>query len=174
MNEPRAIAARWRPVRPGPWRSSTARMAALGLALACTSAAAHDDHYAVDIGALRAVASVYTPAPESDTAMVYLTVKNSGKTADRLVSASTPLAQRVELHSADASGDRTHAVANIDIPAGRTIVMHPGHGYCLMLVGLAAPLKARTRQVLDLEFEHAGKARVTLLVKAPGTGEVQH
>lgn len=150
------------------------RRTVFGLALVCTSALAHDDHYAVDVGPLRAVASVYTTAPGADTAIAYLTVKNSGATTDRLVRASTPLAERVELQSADTAGGPVHAVVDIGIPAGRTLAMRPGRGPCLMLIGLKAPLQAKTRNVLDLEFERAGKARVALLVKAPGTGEMQH
>src|SRR5262245_53103427 len=64
-----------------------------------------------------------TPQPVS-TAAVYLTIANSGDTADRLLGGSTPAATTVELHATTDEGgvqQMRQQSDGIEIPAGETV-----------------------------------------------------
>lgn len=97
----------------------------------------------------------------------YLKLSNQGA-ADRLLSASSPVAASVELHSMSMEGDvmKMRQVDAIDLPAGQTVELKPG-GYHLMLMGLKAPLKAGDKLPLTLKFEKAGEIVVTVNVENP-------
>jgi copper(I)-binding protein len=94
----------------------------------------------------------------------YLTIANTGSTADALTSVSSPGAASVEIHETamDSSGMMgMHPVTRLDCPIGGTVSLAPG-GYHLMITGLKAVLKAGDLFELDLVFEHAG----TIVVQA--------
>jgi copper(I)-binding protein len=95
----------------------------------------------------------------------YLTLDNQGK-ADRLLSASAPVAASVELHLMKMEGDvmRMRQVDGIDLPAAKAVVLAPGALH-VMLIGLKAPLKEGDRFPLTLKFEHAGETVVTVNVE---------
>lgn len=98
----------------------------------------------------------------------YLTLVNRGKTADALVSASTPAAAAVEFHESTVVDGMARMRSRDEIPvaAGATVKLEPG-GLHLMLVGLKAPLAAGSRVPLTLEFRHAGRIEVELSVGNP-------
>jgi copper(I)-binding protein len=89
-----------------------------------------------------------------------------GTAADRLLSASAEVSDRVELHTMRMDGVvmRMRQVDAIDVPAGQTVELKPG-GLHLMFMGLKAPLQAGTRFPVTLRFERAGEVRVTLVVE---------
>ncbi len=97
----------------------------------------------------------------------YLKLANKG-VADRLVSAASPAAASVEIHSMSMEGDvmKMRQVDAIDLPTGATVLLQPG-GYHLMLMGLKAPLKAGDKIPLTLKFERAGEVVVTVNVELP-------
>jgi hypothetical protein len=99
----------------------------------------------------------------------YLTIRNRGGAADRLVGGSTPAARNVELHTHVRDGEvmRMREVPAIEIPAGGTVALEPG-GYHLMLVGLASPLRQGATVPVTLRFERAGEVRVNLSILAAG------
>ena len=101
----------------------------------------------------------------------YLKLSNQGA-ADRLLSATSPAAASVELHSMSMEGDvmKMRQVDAIDLPAGQTVELKPG-GYHLMLMGLKTPLKAGDKLPLTLKFEKAGEVVVTVNVEHPKTGD---
>jgi copper(I)-binding protein len=88
---------------------------------------------------VRAVASI----PGAPTSVVYLTLHNAGGTSDRLLSASTPVAQRVEIHAGGVSHGvaMMRPIAGIDIAVGSMVEFKSG-GNHLMLIGLRQPLSA--------------------------------
>ena len=88
---------------------------------------------------------------------------------DRVVSASSPVAERVELHETIRDGDvmRMREVEAIELPAGQTVELKPG-GLHLMLMGLKAPLKAGETVPVTLKFEKAGDVTVQLNVEGAG------
>ena len=103
-------------------------------------------------------------------------IRNRGSEADRLLSAHTPVAQRVELHHMAMDGDimRMRAVTAIDLPAGKTVALRPGQGYHLMLVELHTPLVEGERFDLTLRFERAGEITVKVWVQRPRNQPVAH
>lgn len=118
--------------------------------------------------------------PGQQNGAVYLkSVSNRGKEADRLVRASTALAERVELHTMSMEGNvmRMREVADIPLPAGQTVKLEPG-GLHLMLMGLKQPLKLGDTFALTLEFERGGRTEVKVWVQqpkdAPAAGHGQH
>jgi copper(I)-binding protein len=105
-------------------------------------------------------------------------VKNKGTQADRLLQASTPVAERVELHrmEMDAGVMRMREVGAIALPAGETTSLRHGGTYHLMLMNLKQPLKDGDRFDLTLTFERAGTQRVKVWVQTPrdASGDSEH
>ena len=87
---------------------------------------------------------------------VYVSFDNQGKEADRLLSAASPIAEKVELHThlMEEGVMKMRPVPAIDLPAGATVTLKPG-GLHIMLFGLKAPLVEGTRFPLTLVFEKA-------------------
>ena len=99
----------------------------------------------------------------------FLQIENRGKNDDALLSASSPAAERVEIHSMNREGDvKMRAVDSLAIKAGEKIAMQSGHGYHLMLMGLKKSLKAGEKIPVTLIFRDAGKIRITADVVETG------
>jgi copper(I)-binding protein len=105
----------------------------------------------------------------------YLRLRNAGAQADRLLSASTPAARVVELHTMERDGNvmRMRPVPDIALPPGQTVELRPG-GLHIMLIGLTAPLVQGGRVPLTLRFERAGEMRVELDIQAAGARAPAH
>ncbi len=134
------------------------------LALAALSAVAHSFKLGeIDIGHPYA-------RPTREGQMVgagYLKLANKGP-VDRLVSATSPAAGSVEIHSMSMEGDvmKMRQIDAIEIATGQTVELKPG-GYHLMLMGLKAPLKVGEKFPLTLKFEKSGEVVVTVNVEEP-------
>jgi hypothetical protein len=64
----------------------------------------------------------------------------------------------------------------IVLAPGQKVMMRPGGGLHVMLMQLKQPLKVGDTFPLTLEFEHAGKVEVTVVVQQPmrdGKGEMK-
>ena len=134
------------------------------LALAALSTAAHSFKLGdIDIGHPYARPSL----PGQQVGGGYLKLVNKGA-ADRLLSAASPAAASVEIHSMTMEGDvmKMRQVDAIELATGQTVELKPG-GYHLMLMGLKAPLKAGDKIPLTLKFEQAGEVVVTVNVEVP-------
>lgn len=134
---------------------------------AATQALAHD----YQAGELH-IAHPYSLAtpPGAPNGVAYLAIHHRGSMPDRLLSASTPRAKRVQLHqSTEADGMTTmeHISLPTEIKPGGELVLEPG-GYHFMLMGLKGQLKADDRVPLILTFEKAGTVEVELAVKGLG------
>lgn len=103
----------------------------------------------------------------------YLTIANAGAEADRLVSAASPRAGRMELHEMAMDGGMMtmRPVTGIDVPASGTVELKPG-GLHLMFLDIPAPFRAGEAIPVTLTFEKAGAVEATLTVTeiAPGAG----
>jgi len=112
-------------------------------------------------------------APSQPTGGGYLTLTSKGR-ADRLLSASTPIAREVQLHSMKMDGDvmRMREVDAIDVPADTLVELKPG-GFHLMFVGLKEPLKVGQHFPLKLRFEKAGEVTVQINVDPPGAQDAR-
>jgi hypothetical protein len=111
---------------------------------------------------------VRLPAATGRPAGGYLTVTSAGP-ADSLVGASSPLAERIELHSmAQENGVmRMRRESALAVPAAGTLSLSPG-GSHLMLFGLSADLKPGARLPIVLDFRSGAKVRVDAESRAPG------
>ena len=109
------------------------------------------------------------------TGAAYMTIRNEGAAADRLVAARSEAAEKVELHSHVAEGDimRMRPVDAIEIPAGGSVELRPG-GLHLMLMGLRHPLKEGEVFPATLTFERAGEVQIGVEVEAAGGGHQGH
>lgn len=106
----------------------------------------------------------------------YLTITNSGKEADRLVSASSPIAGKVELHEMSMDGGimkMRPLPKGIAVAAGATVSLAPG-GLHVMFLDLKQPLQQGERFPARLTFEKAGVMDVTFEVRAIGAGSGGH
>lgn len=72
---------------------------------------------------------------------VYFEIQNTGQNSEVLVSASSDIAQRIEMHNHIMSGDsmRMEQIHAVEIAAGETLVFEP-MGKHLMVFGLHQPL----------------------------------
>jgi copper(I)-binding protein len=106
-------------------------------------------------------------APSQRTGAGYLTLANKGAD-DRLISASTPFATSVEMHTMKVEGNmmRMREVGTIELPAGKSVEMKPG-GLHLMLVGLKEPLVDGRSFPMKLTFQKAGEVQVDVKIEAP-------
>ncbi len=114
----------------------------------------------------------------------YLTIKNDGKTADRLLSAASPIAARTEIHESKMENDMMTmrpVPDGIAVPPASSVALAPS-GYHLMFRDLTAPLKEGEQFKATLTFEQAGAVEVTFDVKpigaappgAPGAASEHH
>ena len=106
--------------------------------------------------------------PGAMVAAGYLVIKNPGATADKLVSASSPAAEKVEAHVTLKDGEvlRMREVKGYEIPAKGRFEAKPG-GAHLMFVNIKAPLKEGQKVPAMLRFEKAGEVKVEFTVRQP-------
>jgi copper(I)-binding protein len=100
----------------------------------------------------------------------YLTIENKGTTPDRLVSGSTNVAKKIEIHEM-ALNNGVMTMRPIDsglaIEPGRTVKFAPG-GHHLMFVELGSPFKQGDTEAVTLKFERAGEVKVLFDVQGIG------
>lgn len=117
-----------------------------------------------------------TPAG-AKVAVGYLTVKNSGGEADRLVSVQSDVSEKAEIHemAVDAKGVMTmrQLADGVEIPAGGEVAFKPG-SYHIMFVGLKAPVKQGETFSGTLTFAKAGTVTVQFAVDAIGGQSEDH
>lgn len=135
--------------------------------------AAHDsgmqmpmsDQPAVKAGDLEIYAPRAMAGMTGQTTGGFLTIRNTGTTADRLLGASCGAAAMTEVHETVMDGDvmRMRKVQAIEIPAGGMVELKHG-GYHIMLMDLKQDVKAGETTTCTLKFENAGEVTVTLNV----------
>ncbi len=100
----------------------------------------------------------------------YMTITNSGSTADRLVGGASDISNRFEIHemSMDNGVMRMRPVAQgLEIKPGETVKLEPG-GNHVMFVGLRQPIAQGEHVKATLSFEKAGKVEVDFTVENIG------
>jgi len=107
------------------------------------------------------------------TGAAYMTLMNSGASADRLLSATTPVADQIQFHkeTEDNGVSRMREVHSVEISPGGKIIFKPGDMH-MMIVGIKQPLQEGQTFPLTLQFEKAGKIDVTVPVGK--VGAMQH
>jgi len=139
------------------------RILVLLVALICAAQSANASELMVRDAWARATAG------RSTIGAAYLTLKNMGSTADRLISATTPVAGSVEMHATIQDGDvmRMQKLDSIELAPDATVEFKPS-GMHIMLVDVAAPLKQGTSFPLTLTFASGENLDVEVAVMGPG------
>jgi periplasmic copper chaperone A len=123
-----------------------------------------------------AVTNVWARAtpPGAKTGAVYVTVKNSGKAADKLVSISTPVAGEAQLHTTTTEKGvmKMRPLTAIDVKPGASVTLKPG-GMHVMLMDLKQPLKEGTSFPVVLDFEKAGRVETMAKVQKVGASAME-
>lgn len=106
----------------------------------------------------------------SKVGAAYLTVFNEGEEMDRLMAAASPVAKKVELHTAAMKGGvmTMRPVEAVEVHPGEPVVLRPG-GIHVMLMGLKRQLKEGETFPLQLAFEHGGVVEVVVAVQKAGS-----
>jgi copper(I)-binding protein len=100
----------------------------------------------------------------------YVTIENKGSAPDRLIGGSGDIASKIEVHEmAMNNGVMTMRAVDkgLTIEPGKTVKLSPG-GYHLMMFDLKGPLKQGDKVPVTLEFEKAGKVKLSLDVQGIG------
>ncbi len=100
----------------------------------------------------------------------FFAVTNTGSEPDRLVAASTPAADTVEIHAIKVVGPDIKMrllERGIAVAPGATVTLKP-RGYHLLMTGLKSPLAVGAKVPVALVFERAGTVQAELVVEAPG------
>ncbi|MGX9119746.1 copper chaperone PCu(A)C [Mesorhizobium sp. BHbsci] len=108
--------------------------------------------------------------PGAKVAGGYFTVTNTGSSPDRLLSISSEISAKAELHEMDVS-DGVMAMrpvtGGLEVPAGGKVALAPG-SYHLMFVGLKRQPKQGETFPATLIFEKAGTVTVDFAVEGIG------
>ena len=148
----------------------TLMLAALAATAIAVPAVAHD----YKVGALE-ISHPWTRAtpPSAKAGGGFLVIENKGTTPDRLVSAQSNAAQKVEIHEMKMDGNvmRMRELAGgLEIPPGGTVTLKPG-GLHIMFMELKAPFAKDAKVPVTLVFKNAGKIDVDFSVEAMGSAE---
>jgi copper(I)-binding protein len=103
-------------------------------------------------------------AGKTTVGAVYLSIVSP--TPDRLVSASSPIANKVDLMTmggGDGGMMKMSYLKSIDVPANKPVTLDPD-GLHIWLAGLEQPLKAGESFPLTLTFEKAGQREITVSI----------
>ena len=113
--------------------------------------------------------------PGAKVAAGYFEIRNNGKQPDRLLSASTPAAKKVELHVTEHAGEvaKMRQLRAFEVPGRERLALEP-NGAHLMLVDLVQPLKKGERFPMTLRFERAGEVEVQFEVQDLGARHPRH
>jgi periplasmic copper chaperone A len=143
------------------------------LALAFSTALLAHSHEKGDIQ-IRHPWSRATP-PGAKVGVGYLEIRNNGAQPDRLLSASTAVAKRVEMHVTEHADNvaKMRKLRAFEVPARERLALEP-NGAHLMLVDLERPLKKGERFPMKLRFERAGEVEVEFEVQEMGARHPRH
>lgn len=100
----------------------------------------------------------------------YFTIINNGSAPDRLVSISSDISDKAELHEMgvkDGVMTMRPVTGGLDVPAGGKVALAPG-GYHLMFIGLKRQPKQGEKFAATLTFEKAGTVNIEFAVEGMG------
>lgn len=126
------------------------------------------DHKVVKLKDLAiAHASIRTTASKEMPSAAYFSVKNTGKQADTLLKATSPAADKVELHTSTVDAQGIMKMTPLDkvaVSAGQMVSFKP-HGMHLMIFGLKNPIKEGDKFPITLHFEKSGTQEMIFTAK---------
>jgi len=97
----------------------------------------------------------------------YFSLSNTGEELDRLISATATIARESQIHRHTMNDGvaNMRQVQAIDLPIAETVVLEPGMGFHIMLLGLKEPLVSGKTFNMTLHFEQAGAISLVVNVK---------
>jgi hypothetical protein len=107
----------------------------------------------------------------SSVAAGYMKIKNNGSAPDRLISGSSDVASKFEVHEMkmeNGVAKMRPVKGGLEIKPGETVELKPG-SFHVMFVGLKKPLSAGDHFKATLVFEKAGSVSVDYDVSAMGS-----
>lgn len=113
--------------------------------------------------------------PIAQVAGGYVTIVNSGNQSDRLLTVTSPIAERIEIHESTIVDGvaRMRPVAELVIARGETVALKPG-GLHLMLLKPSRQLRQGERIPGTFVFEKAGVVSVEFVVQGMGASAAPH
>jgi copper(I)-binding protein len=104
--------------------------------------------------------------PGTTISSAYMTIKNTSASDIRLVSATSTVSDRIELHQHTMVDGlmRMRQRDNVDILANDSTVFQPS-GFHLMIFNLKQPLKAKENIIITLHFDNESSVDVSYTVK---------
>ena len=140
-------------------------------ALSLTAAQAQDTSADYNLGSLQISQPWSRATPKGATvAGAYLKIANNGTTPDRLVSGSSPVAGRFEVHERTMDNGvmkMRPLKGGLEIKPGQSVEFKPG-SYHIMLLDLKQPLQKGEHVKGTLTFEKAGSVDVDYMVVGVG------
>lgn len=151
--------------RSGAIRFST--LAAVALALSAAPVTAGQMEHKTTAGQL-VIEDAFSreTLPNQPVAGAFLTLTNTGDSADRLIGGTSAVAGRVEVHEMAMDGDvmkMRELDGGLEVQPGETVELKPG-GYHIMLFDLTDRLKEGDMIEVTLEFAEAGEVTVPVMV----------
>lgn len=139
----------------------------------------HDKMMVHKVGTLEiSQPTVRATPPNAPVSGGYLTIKNTGSEADRLLGGSAAFAGKVEVHEMKMDGDimkMREVEGGLEIPPGGEVVLKPG-GLHIMFMKLSEQMTEGEMRIVTLEFEKAGTIELEFAVKdvKSGHGSMKH
>ena len=135
------------------------------------------DHAAAPAGSIKVITPFASATmPGATVGAAYMQVSNTGRSPVVLVSATSPVAARVEFHSMSMEGNimrMREITGGIPIPPGGSVNFVPG-GMHIMLVGLTQRLAPGTFVPLTLTFNGAPQVTLQVPIQGPSGGHHHH
>jgi copper(I)-binding protein len=115
------------------------------------------------------------PAAQGENGAVYFVIHNHASTADAITSASSDVAQAVEMHESKMSGDvmQMQQLDSIPLEAFEELKFEPG-GLHIMLIGLRKDLKVGEEVEITLHFKNLEDVSVKVPVRDAPAPEEDH
>lgn len=144
-------------------------MAGLGLIASLMAAPVAGGHEATSKGVTVAHPWARATPGGATVGVAFMEIRTEPGTADKLVSASSPAAGRVEIHTHIKDGDvmKMRRVDSLDLEPGNSRVLRPS-GEHIMMFDLKQPLNEGDLIRLTLVFEKAGAIEVEGTVEPVG------
>lgn len=121
---------------------------------------------ALSLSALPALAEILidspyarSSSPAAQVGAAFMVISNTGDVEDRLISAASDAAKRIELHThimTDGVAKMVEVEEGFVVPANGEVLLQRG-GYHVMMMGLTAPFVQGETITLTLTFEQAGE-----------------
>jgi copper(I)-binding protein len=118
--------------------------------------------------------------PGQPNSAAFMTIMNNGETPVSVVSASSPAAKVVELHTHvhEDGMMKMRRIDKIDVPAGGSTALEPG-GLHVMLIDLTQDLKPEDKVAITLEFSDGSTQELEapvrkIMMQMKSGGDMQH